>query len=72
MMSTGRACAVIIYYLRKLFLLFALYAAMRIRVPHIISETHKELKGVTLICLFCPMLLIFHFRKYHIWNEKKR
>ena len=20
----------------------------------------------------CPMLVITHFRKYHIWNEKKR
>ena len=36
-----------------------------------ISETHKGLKRVTLICLLCPMLVIIHFRKYHIWNEKK-
>ena len=35
-------------------------------------ETHKELKRVTLICLLCPMLVIIHFRKWHIWNEKKR
>ena len=35
-------------------------------------ETHKGLKRVTLICLLCPMLVIIHFRKYHIWNEKKR
>ena len=38
----------------------------------VISETHKELKRVTLICLLCPMLVIIQFRKYHIWNEKKR
>ena len=37
-----------------------------------VSETHKGLKHVTLICLLCPMLVIIHFRKYHIWNEKKR
>ena len=36
------------------------------------SETHKGLKRVTLICLLCPMLVIIHFRKYYIWNEKKR
>ena len=36
-----------------------------------ISETRKGLKRVTLICLLCPMLVIIHFRKYHIWNEKK-
>ena len=36
------------------------------------SETHKGLKRVTLICLLCPMLVIIHFRKYHIWNKKKR
>ena len=35
-------------------------------------ETHKGLKRVTLICLLYPMLVIIHFRKYHIWNEKKR
>ena len=35
-------------------------------------ETHKGLKRVTLICLLCPMLVIIHFQKYHIWNEKKR
>ena len=34
-------------------------------------ETHKELKCVTVICLPCPMLVNIHFRKYHIWNEKK-
>ena len=38
----------------------------------VLSETHKGLKRVTLICLLCPMLVIIHFRKYHIWNEKKR
>ena len=32
------------------------------------AETHKGLKRVTLICLLCPMLVIIHFRKYHIWN----
>ena len=37
-----------------------------------VPETHKGLKRVTLICLLCPMLVIIHFRKYHIWNEKKR
>ena len=37
-----------------------------------ITETHKGLKRVTLICLLCPMLVIIHFRKYHIWKEKKR
>ena len=31
--------------------------------PLIIAETHKGL---------CPMLVIIHFRKYYIWNEKKR
>ena len=36
------------------------------------AETHKGLKRVTLICLLCLMLVIIHFRKYHIWNEKKR
>ena len=35
-------------------------------------ETHKGLKRVTLICLLCPMLVIIHFEKYHIWKEKKR
>ena len=35
-------------------------------------ETHKGLKRVTLICLLCPMLVIIHFEKYHIWNEKKK
>ena len=35
-------------------------------------ETHKGLKRVTLICLLCPMLVIIHFRKNHVWNEKKR
>ena len=29
-------------------------------------------KRVTLICLLCQMLMIIHFRKYHIWNAKKR
>ena len=38
---------------------------------HILPETHKGLKRVTLICLLCPMLVIIQFRKYHIWNEKK-
>ena len=38
----------------------------------VIPETHKGLKRVTLICLLCPMLVKIHFRKYHIWNEKKR
>ena len=38
---------------------------------YIKPETHKGLKRVTLICLFCPMLVIIHFEKYHIWNEKK-
>ena len=37
-----------------------------------VPETHKGLKRVTLICLLCPMLVIIHFRKYHIWKEKKR
>ena len=35
-------------------------------------ETHKGLKRVTLICLLCPMLVIIHFPKYHIWNEKQK
>ena len=39
---------------------------------NIFAETHKGLKRVTLICLLCPMLVIIHFRKYHIWKEKKR
>ena len=42
------------------------------RFYHLVdTETHKGLKRVTLICLLCPMLVIIHFRKYHIWNEKK-
>ena len=39
---------------------------------YVSTETHKGLKRVTLICLPCPMLVNIHFRKYHIWNEKKR
>ena len=39
---------------------------------NIYPETHEGLKRVTLICLLCPMLVIVHFWKYHIWNEKKR
>ena len=35
----------------------------------LIAETHKGLKRVTLVCLLCPMLVIIHFRKYHIWND---
>ena len=31
--------------------------------PLIIAEIHKG---------FCPMLVIIHFRKYYIWNEKKK
>ena len=40
----------------------------------VLPETHDGLKRVrvTLICLLCPMLVIIHFEKYHIWNEKKR
>ena len=37
-----------------------------------VPETRKGLKRVTLICLLCLMLVIIQFRKYHIWNEKKR
>ena len=29
----------------------------------VLSETHKGLKRVTLICLLCPMLVIIHFWK---------
>ena len=36
-----------------------------------LTRNHKGLKRVTLICLPCPMLVNIHFRKYHIWNEKK-
>ena len=36
------------------------------------TETRKGLKRVTFMCLLCPMLVIIHFRKHHIWNEKKR
>ena len=39
---------------------------------YVLPETHKGLKRVTLICLLCLMLVIIHFRKYHVWNEKKR
>ena len=42
------------------------------RRDRVIPETHKGLKRVTLICLPCSMLVNIHFRKYHIWNEKKR
>ena len=42
------------------------------RCYYILPETHKGLKRVTLVCLLCPMLVIIHFQKYHIWNEKKR
>ena len=38
----------------------------------VLTETQKGLKRVTLICLLCPVLVIIHFRKYPIWNEKKR
>ena len=38
----------------------------------ILPETHKGLKRVTLICLLCLMLVIIHFRKYDIWNEKRQ
>ena len=41
-------------------------------VYKVLPETHKGLKRVTLICLPCLMLVNIHFRKYHIWNEKKR
>ena len=39
---------------------------------YITPETHKGLKRVIVICLLCPMLVNFYFRKYHIWNEIKR
>jgi len=38
----------------------------------LISETHKGLKCVTPICFLCLMLVNIHFRKYYIWDEKKR
>ena len=44
----------------------------RLALDRLSTETHKGLKRVTLICLLCPMLVIIQFRKYHIWNEKKR
>ena len=45
----------------------------KLRARHeVVPETHKGLIRVTLICLLCPMFVIIHFRKYHIWNEKKR
>ena len=36
------------------------------------ADTHKGLKSVTLLCLLFPTLVIIHFQKYHIWDEKKR
>ena len=45
---------------------------IKLLLDFVISETRKGLKRVTLICLLCPMLVNIHFRKYHIWNEKKR
>ena len=41
----------------------------RNRVYHL--ELHLPKYG-RLICLLCSMLVIIHFRKYHIWNDKKR
>jgi len=35
-------------------------------------ETHKDLKRVTRICRFWLMLVIIHFRKYHIWNTRRK
>ena len=56
-----------------LLLLLYLLAVGDVREYCVLSAvTHKGLKRVTLICLLCPMLVIIHFRKYHIWNEKKR
>ena len=55
-----------------LFLYFSPILFSTFTIYTLISETHKGLKRVTLICLLCPMLVIIHFRKYHIWNEKKR
>ena len=49
-----------------------LIGSFKPRKHYVVPETHKGLKRVTLTCLFCPMLVIIHFRKYHIWNEKKR
>ena len=49
-----------------------LIGKMKLNFYWVQAETHKGLKRVTLICLLCPMLVIIHFRKYHIWNEKKR
>jgi len=37
-----------------------------------ISETYKDLKRVTRICGFWLMLVIIHFRKYHIWNMGRK
>ena len=41
-------------------------------VDRVHPETHKGLKRVTLMCLLCLMLVIIHFRKYDIWNEKRQ
>ena len=35
-------------------------------------ETHKDLIRVTRICRFWLMLVIIHFRKYHIWNMRRK
>ena len=37
-----------------------------------IPETHKDLKRVTRICRFWLMLVIIHFRKYRIWNMRRK
>ena len=55
---------------QKVSTLSQLYLTNSVVLP--VPETHKGLKHVTLICLLCPMLVIIQFRKYHIWNEKKR
>ena len=38
---------------------------------NILPETHKDLKRVTRIYRFWTMLVIIHFRKYHIWNMER-
>ena len=40
----------------------------------LVPETHKDLKLVTRIklCRFWLMLVIIHFRKYHIWNIRRK
>ena len=38
---------------------------------YVVSETHKGLKRVTLICLLCPMLVIIHLKVPYLEREEE-